>query len=166
MKLVGEIRNGAKHKLRALERMERKKSEAVEAPGDFIAHMVTKSRTNRHAARSSGIAQLHHGREEGVVPLTCGSELAATQWRGPGWSAKGGRRACCLLLGRALGRSKGRVRVWLGPRPRRRDGPRVEETGLGRERERRGFSLFLFFSFVFFLFQSCFHIISKHFESF
>ena len=49
MKLVGEIRNGAKHKLRALERMERKKSEAVEAPGDFIAHMVTKSRTNRDA---------------------------------------------------------------------------------------------------------------------
>jgi hypothetical protein len=27
-------------------------------------------------------------------------------------------------------------------------------------------SLFLFFSFVFFLFQSYFHIISKHFESF
>ena len=93
MKLVGEIRNGAKHKLRALERMERKKSEAVEAPGDFIAHMVTKCRTNRDAARSSGRAQLHHGGEEGVVPLTYGSELAATLWRGPGWSAKGERRA-------------------------------------------------------------------------
>jgi len=129
LKLVGEIRNGAKHKVRALERMERKKSEAVEAPGDFIAHMVTKSRTNRDAARSSGIAQLHHGREEGVVPLTCGSELAATQWRGPGWSAKGGRRACCLLLGRALGQDqKGERKSW----------------AFGQNREVRGFLFFLY----------------------
>jgi len=99
-------------------------SEAVEAPGDFIAHKVTKSRTYQDAARLSGRAQFHHGGEERVVSLTCGSEMAATQRRETGWSAKGGRgtRRAGLAIGpregggllRALGH--GRRESGFGPK--------------------------------------------------